>query len=94
MAVTVLDNQNIFDITIQEFGTLEELFVTLNDNSLDVNAKLISGQELIINKVNVGNENVKNFVVLKNITMNNEQGLKVPPLLSGDYNSDYGNDYS
>ena len=90
----VQDNQNIFDIVTQEFGTLEELFTLLNDNNLAVNAKLISGQDLVINKINIGDENVKNFVVLRNITMNNDQGEKVPPLLSGDYNSDYNNDYN
>ena len=90
----VQDNQNIFDIVTQEFGTLEQLFTLLNDNNLAVNAKLISGQDLVINKINIGDENVKNFVVLQNITMNNDQGEKVPPLLSGDYGNDYGNDYN
>ena len=89
----VQDNQNIFDIATQEFGTLEELFTLLNDNNLAVNAKLTGGQELVVNKINVGDENVKNFVTLQNITMNNDQGEKVPPLLSGDYSQDYNNDY-
>ncbi len=89
----ILEGQNVFDIVSQEFGTLEQLFTLLNDNNLAVNTKLISGQELVVNKINVGDENVKNFVTLQNITMNNDQGEKVPPLLSGDYNSDYNNDY-
>ena len=93
MGLKVLQNQNIFDISTQEFGSLENLFTLLNDNSLSVNAKLISGQELTVNKVNIGDEDVKKFVVLKNITMNNFQGEKVPSLLSGDYNPDYNNDY-
>ena len=90
----VQDNQSVFDIVTQEFGTLEELFTLLNDNNLAVNAKLTGGQELVVNKINVGDENVKNFVTLQNITMNNDQGEKVPPLLSGDFNSDYSNDYN
>ena len=90
----VLEGQNLFDIVTENFGTLEELFTLLNDNNLAVNAKLISGQDLVINKINIGDENVKNFVVLQNITMNNDQGEKVPPLLSGDYGNDYGNDYN
>ena len=93
MALKVLEGQNLFDIQTQEFGSLEDLFVMLNDNDLSINAKLISGQELTINKDNVGDEDVKKFVVLKNITMNNFQGQKVPPLLAGDYNNDYNNDY-
>lgn len=90
----ILEGQNIFDIVIENFGTLEELFTLLNDNDLAVNAKLISGQELVINKIGVGDNNIKNFVTLQNITMNNDQGEKVPPLLSGDFNSDYSNDYN
>ena len=93
MALKVLGGQNLFDISIQEFGSLEDLFVLLNDNSLAVNDRLISGQELVINKTGVGNEDVKKFVLLKDITMNNFQGQKVPPLLSGDYSVDYSNDY-
>jgi len=93
MALSVLQGQNIFDICVQEFGNLEELFVLLLDNNISANEKLISGQELVINKTGVGNENVKDFVVLGKITMNNAQGLKVPPLLAGDYNGDYNNDY-
>ena len=93
MGLKVLQNQNIFDIQAQEFGSLEDLFVLLNDNDLSVNAKLISGQDLTVNKVNVGDEDVKKFVVLKNITMNNAQGQKVPPLLAGDYSNDYNGDY-
>ena len=90
----ILEGQNVFDIVTQEFGTLEELFTLLNDNNLAVNTKLISGQELVVNKINVGDENVKNFVTLQNITMNNDQGEKVPPLLSVDFNSDFSNDYN
>jgi len=93
MGLKVLEGQNVFDISTQEFGSLEDLFVLLNDNSLSVNAKLISGEDLTVNKVNVGDEDVKKFVVLKNITMNNFQGQKVPPLLAGDYSSDYNIDY-
>ena len=91
--IGVLDGQNIFDIAIQEFGTLEELFVLLDDNDFAVNVKLTPSQKIVINKINVGDENVKNFVVLKNITMNNDQGEKTPPLLAGDYANDHGNDY-
>ena len=93
MALSVLEGQSIFDIGVQEFGTLEDLFILVNDNNLSVNTKLISGQQLTVNKVNIGDENVKDFVVLGNITMNNAQGEKVPPLLSGDYNLDFNGDY-
>jgi len=90
--VTVQDGQNIFDVCLQEFGTLEELSKFLEDNDLTLNTKLTAGRELIVNKANVGDENVKDFVVLKDITFNNDQGFGQPPLLAGDYNDDYSND--
>lgn len=93
MGLRVLEGQNIFDIQVQEFGSLEDLFILLNDNSLSVNEKLVSGQDLVVNKTNVGDEDVKKFVVLKDITMHNAQGQKVPPLLAGDYNGDFNIDY-
>ncbi len=89
----VQDDQSVLDATIQAFGTLEELFTLLNDNSLNVNSKLTSGQDLTINTINRGDENVKDFVVLKNITYNNAQGQSVPPLNAGDFSDDYSNDY-
>lgn len=85
--------QSIFDIVLQEFGTLESLFIFLDDNNLSLNDRINASQELTANSVNVGDENIKDFVTLKNITMNNSQGLTTPPLLGGDYNSAYNNDY-
>lgn len=90
----IQEGQNIFDIAVQNFGTLENLFVFLVDNDLPVNTKLVSGQDVVINKINIGDEDIKNFITLQNITMNNDQGKKVPPLLSGDYNSDFSNDFN
>lgn len=89
----VKNGQSILDVCLQEFGTLERLYKLLVDNNLTANSKLISGQSLIINKIGIGDENIKNFVVLKNISYNNDQGEKVPPLLAGDFNIDFNNDY-
>lgn len=86
-------NQSIFDVSVQEFGNLEELFTLLDDNNLTLNTKLVSGQDLLINKTNTGDENVKDFISLNNLTLNNNQGISVPPLAGGDYNSDYSSDY-
>jgi len=91
--MTVFDNQSTLDISAQEFGTLEQLFVLLNDNDISVNAKLLSGQELVINKTNVGDEEVKDFISLGEITMNNDQGQSLPPLTGGDFNNDMNNDF-
>lgn len=89
----VQNNQNIFDIAMQEFGTLNEAFRMINDNDLTFNSKLRSSQELVINNEGVGDNNVKNFVILQKVKFTNDQGISVPPLVSGDYSNDYSNDY-
>lgn len=92
--ITARDNQSILDITIQEFGTMEQLLTLIVDNSLDANYKLMSGQELLINSVGVGDDTVKEFVITNNILYNNDQGEGNPPIEAGDFNNDYSNDYS
>ena len=89
----VKDNQSIFDVVVQEFGTLDELFTLLVDNNLNANSKLISGQDIIINKIGKGEENIKSFITLGGIVLSNDQGKALPPVLAGDYNFDFSNDY-
>lgn len=85
--------QNIFDVALSQFGTLDNVITLISDNNLTFNSKLNSGQELVINNSGVGNEKIKKNVTLQNVRYNNNQGASVPPLESGDYNSDYNNDY-
>jgi hypothetical protein len=87
------DDQNILDITLSQFGTLDHLFTLINDNGLTFNSKLSSGQELIINNSGVGNNNIKNFVILHKVSYNNNQGASVTPLDGGDFNIDFSNDF-
>ncbi len=86
-------DQNIFDIALSQFGTLDQMFTLINDNNLTFNSKLNSGQELVINNSGIGDEKIKKLVTLQNIRYNNNQGEAVPPLTGGDYNNDYNSDY-
>jgi len=87
--MNIESGQNIFDVATQEFGTLEELFSLLQANGLGPNSKLKAGQDLVINKINVGDEDVKDFISFGAITMNNDQGENLPPIISGDFNNDF-----
>jgi hypothetical protein len=87
------ENQNIWDITLQEFGDVEYLFTLLEDNSLNINSKLRSGQNITINNSGVGNNDIKNFYNLRRLNVSNNQEYAMPPNIGGDYNNDYNNDY-
>ena len=89
----VKDGQNLYDVTLQEFGTLEELFVVIADNNIDVNKKVSAGQDLKTNNENVGDESVKGFYKLGAISPNNNQGTGLPPQIAGDFNFDHNNDF-
>lgn len=90
----VKDGQNLYDVTLQEFGTLEELFTIIADNDINVNKRLAAGQDLVTNNENVGDETVKGFFKLKAISPNNNQGTGLPPQIAGDFNIDLNNDFT
>lgn len=63
--VIVRADQDIFDICIQEFGSLEQIDIVINDNNLNFSGDIVQGQELIINNEDVGNEDIKDFYELR-----------------------------
>ena len=46
MNYTVKNNQNILDVAVQNYGSLDYLFEMLKDNSLDLDSQISSGVEL------------------------------------------------
>ena len=101
MIVIVQEGQNLNDITVQEFGDIEFKFRLLEDNNLSNSSKLQAGQELLINNLNLGNKDIKDYIYLKNLKLNNAQNEKtpegyggyIPPGLGGGVNNDYSNDF-
>ena len=81
--------QNIIDVAVQNFGTIENIFDMLQDNNLSLNSELKSGQFILAKTEGKGDNSVKNYVLLKNYSFNNAQ-FKVA---TGDYNTDFNNDY-
>lgn len=65
--VTVKDGQNIYDIVLQYFGTLDNLYEVLEENNLTLNDKLASGYLITINNKQKGLEDVKRVILLQGI---------------------------
>jgi len=91
MNYTVKTGQNIFDVCVQHFGTLDYLFTMLSDNNLDLNSPLTSGIVLEINSNLLGNELIKRTIIKNSCIFVNDQQTLIQT--SGDYNNDYNNDY-
>jgi len=49
--ITVLNNQSLFDISVQEYGTIEGVFEIALANGLSVTDTLTAGQKLIIPEI-------------------------------------------
>lgn len=91
--VEIKSGQNIWDLTLQEFGDVEYLFTVLTDNDINPNQKLKSGQKITINNSNLGNNDIKNFYKFSGKILTNDQTEAMPPNIGGDYNEDFNNDY-
>lgn len=78
--IKVLDGQNIFDIAVQFYGSVEVgLFKLLDDNGLTLDSNIEAGQVLIIDD-NISNTNTKYFQKEK-IIINNTDYEDVPAII-------------
>lgn len=48
MIISVGQGQVLEDIAIQQYGTVEAVFILMEDNDLDLDSQLYTGQELVI----------------------------------------------
>jgi hypothetical protein len=88
----VEEGQNIFDVTLKLYGSIDNVFDLLTQNKLDFNSKLQGGQMINVSNDGVGNEDIKSF--FKNINPKNNQTIQLPPIVGGSYNGDYSLAYS
>jgi hypothetical protein len=70
--MAVLQNkQNLFDVSLQNFGTLDNIVKLSNDNSLSISDQLTAGTELVIDNEGFGEEEIKAEIADKSISYNN-----------------------
>jgi len=67
MEVTVLNNQSLFDIALQVYGSAEAAFLLSFENTLSISDDLASGQVLQFAVANVANRQVVDFYRINNI---------------------------
>jgi hypothetical protein len=72
-SIIVLYGQSLFDIAVQEYGSIEAVFQLADDNDIyDITAELSPGTELIIDKNMIIDTNVVNYYKNNNITAASE----------------------
>jgi len=80
--VIVRSNQDIYDICLQEYGSLEFLSKLINDNNLNFSGDISQGQILEIDNTIFANKDIQDFFELKKKNPQNNYIFKndIPPL--------------
>jgi len=89
--IAVGEGQDIFDVALQFFGDIENIFDIFADNpEVDLNTTFAFGQEIDINAEGKGIVLNKEFFTRnESVLVNDEEGAGS----LGDYNDDYNNDF-
>jgi len=85
--------QDLFDVCLQNYGSIEEgLFDLIETNDLTLNSELSSGQQLTLNNENAGLVEVKDFFENNTFIINNADEEQIAGT-GGAYNYDFGSDF-
>ena len=73
----VQEGQSIFDVVLQKYGTLDNLFsIFVNNPSININSVLEAQTDLLIDTEIVGQQQIKTEFLLKSyVTNNNDDGF-------------------
>lgn len=66
------NNQSLFDVAAENFGTLDNLIKLSSDNGIGLSDNLKTGTELIVNNSNLGEADVKKTISDNELTFNND----------------------
>jgi len=68
----VQEGQNIYDVVLLKYGTLDQLFTIFVDNpSININTDILAQDEILINTDVVGQQEIKTEYLLTNYVTNN-----------------------
>ena len=70
---SVKEGQSIFDITLERYGNIDEIFEIIETNGFTLNTLLNSGQILNVSNFGKGDEEIKDYYKQNNIKPNNDQ---------------------
>lgn len=71
MIVTVKHKQSLFDITVQNYGNMDNLVSDSNANGIPISDVLNTNQSLIINNENKGDQEIKDKIITQKLSFNN-----------------------
>lgn len=85
----VQEGQNLFDIALQNGGSIENIIDIIKQNNISITQKITAGQEIEMPE-NKQRTDIANYFATNNFTINtgdNEQKIK-------EFNNDFNNDFA
>lgn len=90
--IIVQAGQDLYDVCLQYYGSLDFYLTLVQDNNLNVDSQLVGGQKLTVSDVIVGDSRVTDkYNKINFIPVNS--GLEDVRQLDGDFSSDFNDDY-
>lgn len=87
------EGQDIFDVSLQLFGSVEAgLFSLISEAGLNLESRNLFGEKITLNNNNNGDKKVISFFSNNNFTPTNS-GFDVSFVVLGDFNDDFNNDF-
>ena len=92
ISVPVQQNQNLFDVALQEYGGIEYVHQILRDNTtLTLNSNVAAGNVIYIDETIKGEPTVKAF--FQELKKQGKYPVNYSDFDGGSYNLDYNNDF-
>jgi hypothetical protein len=73
MKVTVKNKQSLMDITVENYGQIDNLVEVSNDNGKSISEILQTNEELTVNNKNKGNQEIKDKITTQKLSFNNNK---------------------
>ena len=64
--------QSIFDITAENFGSLDNLSDVIKDNRVPLTARILPNTPFLINSENLGDADIKKAIISQGLSFNNK----------------------
>lgn len=82
MIVTVKNKQSLMDVTVENYGQIDNLVEVSNDNGKSISEALETNSELTVNNEGKGDQEIKDKITTQRLSFNNN---KIPSIVLGSW---------
>ncbi len=77
MIVTVKNKQSLMDVTVENYGQIDNLVEVSNDNGKSISESLETNENLTVNSENKGDQEIKDKITTQGLSFNNDSSFEL-----------------